>query len=186
MYGYGAPQPRTSGLAIAGFICSFFCGLLGLILSILGLNEIGKSQGTVTGRGFAIAGIVLSIIHFVAGVLVAMFLVFAARKGVEEIEAAVDTSSARMQLRDRQEELRAYYAEHESLPVGQDAPDTDLDVRCERGKPPMQHRGWHGDGKVYDESIVVYVNCNGHEPSVSLHAEIQDGRVVSSIVSHAP
>lgn len=54
-------QVRTSGLAIAGFICSFVCSLLGLILSILGLNEINRSNGTLGGKGLAIAGIAISV-----------------------------------------------------------------------------------------------------------------------------
>lgn len=68
-YGYGqdpayyAPvATRTSGMAIAGFVLSFFCSLLGLIFSILGYNECKKSNGTVTGEGLALAGIIISII----------------------------------------------------------------------------------------------------------------------------
>src|SRR5262245_51198827 len=50
MYGV---MPKTSGLAIAGFVLAFFCGLLGLIFSAMALSEIKKSNGTVTGEGFA-------------------------------------------------------------------------------------------------------------------------------------
>jgi type II secretory pathway pseudopilin PulG len=60
---------RTSGLAIAGFVCSFFCGLLGLILSITGRNECKRSGGTVGGEGLALAGIIISSISLVLGVL---------------------------------------------------------------------------------------------------------------------
>src|SRR3954454_19320869 len=58
---YGAyPQASgTNGMAIAGFVCAFFCTPLGLIFSIIGLNQINQSgQG---GKGLAIAGIVISI-----------------------------------------------------------------------------------------------------------------------------
>ena len=45
---YGSVPPEANqkynGLAIAGFICSFLVSLLGLILSIVGLNQI-KKQG---------------------------------------------------------------------------------------------------------------------------------------------
>lgn len=74
-YGYPAPygypvQTRTSGMAIAGFVLSLvFCGLLGLIFSIMGNNEIKRSGGTVTGGGFAIAGIVISIIRLIIEVI---------------------------------------------------------------------------------------------------------------------
>src|SRR5262245_14490742 len=60
----GAAQgmtPRTSGMAIAGFVLSFFCGLLGLIFSCVGYSECRKSNGMVTGEGLAIAGIIISI-----------------------------------------------------------------------------------------------------------------------------
>lgn len=64
------PGPtRTSGLAIAGFVCSFFCGLLGLILSIMGRNECKRSGGTVGGEGLALAGIIISSVMLVLGVL---------------------------------------------------------------------------------------------------------------------
>ena len=61
-------QTRTSGMAIAGFVLSFFCGLLGLIFSCIGLSEVKKSGGAVTGGGLAIAGIVISIISMLAGI----------------------------------------------------------------------------------------------------------------------
>jgi hypothetical protein len=67
--GYGPPvaQSRTSGMAVAGFVLSFFCGLLGLIFSIVGYNETKNSGGAVGGAGLAIAGIVISIVSMVIG-----------------------------------------------------------------------------------------------------------------------
>lgn len=57
----GMPMyPRTSGMAIAGFVLSFFCGLLGLIFSIIGYNQVKKSNGALTGGGLALAGIIIS------------------------------------------------------------------------------------------------------------------------------
>ena len=81
--GYGAPPPgyppgyeqpmvssqsRTSGMAIGGFICSFLCGLLGLILSIIALNQINKSMGMLRGRGLAVAGIIIAVLNMLEGV----------------------------------------------------------------------------------------------------------------------
>lgn len=69
--GVGVPPPagapRTSGMAIAGFVLSFFCGLLGLIFSIMGYNECKKSGGMVQGEGLATAGIVISILSMLIG-----------------------------------------------------------------------------------------------------------------------
>ena len=63
-------QPRTSGMAIAGFVLSFLCALLGLIFSIIGYNECKKSNGQVTGEGLALAGIIISILNFVLGIII--------------------------------------------------------------------------------------------------------------------
>lgn len=69
--GYGQPQMRsqkTNGMAIAGFVLSFFCGLLGLIFSAVALSQIGKTgEG---GKGLAIAGIVISVVSFIFGLMI--------------------------------------------------------------------------------------------------------------------
>ena len=67
---YYAPMPtRTSGMAIAGFVLSFFCALLGLIFSCIGYSECKKSNGQVTGEGLAIAGIIISILGFLLSIV---------------------------------------------------------------------------------------------------------------------
>jgi hypothetical protein len=63
------PASRTSGMAIAGFVCSFFCGLLGLIFSIMGRNECKRSGGTIGGEGLALAGIIISCVSLALGIL---------------------------------------------------------------------------------------------------------------------
>lgn len=56
---YNQHPDRWNGMAIAGFVCSFFIAILGLIFSILGLVKINKTKEK--GRGLAIAGIVISL-----------------------------------------------------------------------------------------------------------------------------
>ena len=77
--GMGAPAymppiqaTRTSGMAIAGFVLSFFCGLLGLIFSVIGYSECKNSAGGVTGEGLAIAGIIISILSMLGGLVIAV------------------------------------------------------------------------------------------------------------------
>lgn len=58
-------RPRTSGLAIASLVLALFGGLvlpalISMILGIIALIQIAKSNGKLTGRGFAIAGIAIS------------------------------------------------------------------------------------------------------------------------------
>lgn len=69
-YGYGQPPAATgtNGMAIAGFVLAFFCSLLGLIFSIIGLNQT-KARNQ-SGRGLAIAGIVISILGILGGIIV--------------------------------------------------------------------------------------------------------------------
>ena len=66
-YGYGPPaRSGTNGMASAGFVLSFFCSILGLIFSIIGLNQAKRRyQG---GQGLAIAGIVISVISIIGGI----------------------------------------------------------------------------------------------------------------------
>jgi hypothetical protein len=70
MMGGPPMMPRTSGMAIAGFVLSFFCSLLGLIFSIIGYNECKRSGGAVTGEGLALAGIIISIIGMLLGLII--------------------------------------------------------------------------------------------------------------------
>ena len=60
-------QPQTNGIAVAGFICSFFIPLLGWIFGGIGLARANKRNGV--GKGFSIAAIAIASAGFVLGVL---------------------------------------------------------------------------------------------------------------------
>lgn len=66
---YGPPPAAgTNGMAIAGFVLAFFCSILGLIFSIIGLNQAkARNQG---GQGLAIAGVIISVISIVVGIAI--------------------------------------------------------------------------------------------------------------------
>lgn len=72
----GAPRPTTEGTAIASLvvsICSVLfwpVGLVGVILGIIALGKIDGSGGWKTGRGLAIAGIIIG------GILLALTALF--------------------------------------------------------------------------------------------------------------
>ncbi len=66
---YPYAQAKTNGLAIAGFVLSFFISLVGLVLSIIALNQINKSNGMQKGKGLAIAGIIIGALGMVFGAL---------------------------------------------------------------------------------------------------------------------
>jgi hypothetical protein len=119
-------RTRTSGLAIAGFVCSFFCGLLGLILSILGRNECKRSGGTVGGEGLALAGIVISCVMLGLSVFAVAIPAF-----MDYTKRAKKTESA-LQLNKLGKTARRTYAEAGSFPKG-NTPLTPPDPCC--GQP---------------------------------------------------
>jgi hypothetical protein len=73
--GYGYAQPQTSQKAIWALvtgILGFCCGLLGIVGIILGVvakKEIDASNGALSGRGMAQAGLVLGIIALTLNVI---------------------------------------------------------------------------------------------------------------------
>ena len=78
--GLTPPAPKRSRAAIASLVCGIagpctlgICSIVGLALGIKSLSKIKKSGGQLTGRGTAIAGIVLSAI----GVVALLFLLLA-------------------------------------------------------------------------------------------------------------
>lgn len=70
-----APQPQvvvvqnpTNGYAIAGFVCSFFFSILGIIFSAIGLKRAKELNDT--GKGLAIAGLVISIVSIAISLII--------------------------------------------------------------------------------------------------------------------
>lgn len=63
-----ATPPRTSVAAVFSFLCSIPCcfipglGVLGILLGALSVSFIARARGRLSGRGLAIAGIILGII----------------------------------------------------------------------------------------------------------------------------
>jgi hypothetical protein len=84
--GYGAPAyppapQRTNVMAILGLVFAFVFSPLGIVFSAIGLSQTKKrGEG---GRGLAIAGLILSILFMVIGLLV-FFVAFAAVKEAVE------------------------------------------------------------------------------------------------------
>ena len=92
--GYPAPQGQQSnGLAIGSLICGIvgcllITPLLGIILGVLGLKDARKKGGS--GRGLAIAGIVLSVLWLGVFLLFSggIFALFNASKAERDLAAA--------------------------------------------------------------------------------------------------
>ncbi|SRR5213078_2850586 len=124
------PPRGTSGLAIAGFVCAFLCGPVGLILSIMGRNECKRSGGTVGGEGLALAGIIISsillalqVLGILAAVAIPAFMDYTKRS--KKTEAA-------LQLNKLGKNAKRAYLETSSFPKGS-APLTPAEPCC--GQP---------------------------------------------------
>jgi len=75
-YGYQPPQPaKADGFAIAALVLGILGGsLLALIFGVVSLSRIKSSGGLKTGRGMAIAGIVLGVVWLIGGGILAAIL----------------------------------------------------------------------------------------------------------------
>lgn len=85
----------SNGMAIAGFVLSFFIPLLGLIFSILGLK---RSKETNNGKGLSTAGIIISCITMVITLII----------GIISFSAVSDTIDKAQQ----QTEYNRYYYDY--------------------------------------------------------------------------
>lgn len=55
-------QPKkTNSMCLVGFILSFFFSFIGFVVSCIGLSQVKKNPNE-TGKGFAVAGIVLGLL----------------------------------------------------------------------------------------------------------------------------
>ena len=88
---------KNNGLAIAGFVVSlvsiflnFYCitGIVGIILSIIGLKKSSELEGN--GKGMAIAGIVLGVVGIVVGIVAIVIIVGLFSNGANELIDAMN------------------------------------------------------------------------------------------------
>lgn len=67
--GYNGGDGNEKTLAIVGFVLSFIVSLAGLIVSAIALNKY-KQTGATEGKGFATAGLIISIVSMALTVLI--------------------------------------------------------------------------------------------------------------------
>lgn len=103
----GPAVVRTSGKAIAALIvgiCSLCIPYIGIVssivaivLGILGMKEVDRSNGMVKGKGMAITGLVLGIVVLIIYILVFIFfgaLLFAAAGDWDQIQECAEDPEA--------------------------------------------------------------------------------------------
>ena len=151
-YGAGPPsggRPETSGLAVAGLVVGLagFCvpilgGLVGLVLSIVALRRIGRSGGTIGGRGLAIGGIVASAITLLYGLILATVLVGAGllvQDRVAVMRAEFENATTRQAF-----EATAGALEMYNLDMGHYPTEAEGGLEALRQKPPGTGDTWNG------------------------------------------
>ena len=75
-------SPRTSGAAVAAFICSVLgLWIVSIPLGIHARREVDRSNGLITGRGFGTAGVVLGVLGLIATIILIVAVVHAANSG---------------------------------------------------------------------------------------------------------
>jgi len=72
-YAHPLTPPRTNPLAVASLVLGIVNMLVGSVLALVfgyrAMREIDESQGTQTGRGLALAGVVLGWVGLVMGLV---------------------------------------------------------------------------------------------------------------------
>lgn len=196
---YVAELPRTSGLAIAGFVTSFFCGVVGLVLSIIGLNQAKRSNGRIRGSGLAIAGIVISAVNLVFGMLAAVAI-----PAFMDYMHKAKSSEADLRLNMIGRHAKRVSVEDGKLPIGR-APLTPAAACCgqrnnkcqpnpadwatpewqklefEISEPGFYQYSWTGDGNTFDADAVGDLDCDTQMATYHLHIEMIDGNPVQTI-----
>ncbi len=66
-------QNKTNKPSLVGFICSFFLTITPIILCIIGLVQTKRTKED--GKGFAIAGLIISAIKLISLMLIIVFLI---------------------------------------------------------------------------------------------------------------
>jgi peptidyl-prolyl cis-trans isomerase B (cyclophilin B) len=82
---YGNPvyaQPKTNGLAVAAIVCGFLFPILGVIFGLISLSQIRRSNGMQTGRGLALAGLII-------GAILCVYTVFAIGNAISNLSDAM-------------------------------------------------------------------------------------------------
>ena len=131
--GMGSAAPQTSGMAItslvlgcASFMCWIFTGLPAVILGIVALRQINRSNGRLTGDGLAIGGIVTGGVScfLILPVMVALLL-----PAVQAAREAARRSMAMNNLKMISLGLLNYETANKTLPAAKGGAESQLSWR---------------------------------------------------------
>jgi len=94
------PQSQTSGLAVGSLVCGvLFIGLPAIVLGHIALRKIARSDGSLSGRGLALAGTILGYLSVVALTIIVILsgLVVGGASFVQR-KAAIDRAKVQLEI----------------------------------------------------------------------------------------
>jgi type II secretory pathway pseudopilin PulG len=173
----GLPQPeKTSGMAIAGFVCSFVCGLLGLIFSAMGYSECKKSGGKIKGQGLALAGLIISIVSM--GISVLGILAAIAIPAFVETMHVSKNSEAKIQLMKISRDAKVGYMTNAEYPRGT-APLTPAVDCCSQNAHGK--RKCAGDPADWQNPVWQALDFQIYEPGYFQYSYTSDGHSFTAL-----
>jgi hypothetical protein len=131
-----AQASATSGKAItsvvlglASFFCAFLTGIVAVIMGVLALGDISKSQGRLHGNGLAITGIVTGAIGCLwtiplIGVVIGMTL-----PAVQQVREAARRAQSMNNIQQMTLSMHNYESRHASFPPAKDGEGQQLSWR---------------------------------------------------------
>lgn len=100
------PRPQTSGVAVAslvfgllGLLTFGLAGVAGLVLGVIGIRQINRSEGALTGKPLAVGGLIASALSIViAGLLVLLaVMLYPQLVAARSVAKAIQTQSTMRQ-----------------------------------------------------------------------------------------
>lgn len=194
--------PRTSGMAITGFVLSFFCGVLGLIFSLIGYFDCKKSHGQLQGEGFALAGIILSLVSIVGSIFV-WFMFIRAVDTFGEVAKSFDDLEPRMELRHVGRSAVDTYYKKGAFPTIDNTPTTSCcseeGNRCRGGFEAPAWReigfesfssghyrlGYRSTPKKFTAIAVGDSDCDGNEVTYTMEIDIVGGDPITGMIQRS-
>jgi general secretion pathway protein G len=122
------PAAKTCGLAIASLVCGLvgpctagLASIAGIILGIVGLKKITAGGGAVSGRGLAIAGIIVSVATLIIGLIAIIGIALSIatpmiKGGVEQAK----TTASRAEIANLQNALEVFCMEYGRYPTAEE------------------------------------------------------------------
>lgn len=115
-------------LGIVGLICLGIAGIPALILGIMAIREIKKSQGLLSGSGLAVAGIILGICSILIAVLIFILLTVVSFPIFLEAQHRSKVSRVKADQRSIATALEAYFIDNSHYPswgIGEEGANSD-------------------------------------------------------------